>query len=170
MLSRKATTNLILTIIVLCNIGCDQISKQIVRKRIDYLDQIPVVDNIFTLTKIENKGAFLSFGDALPYGFKLLFLTLLPMLALLYGIYIMYRKNGLADYALLGIAFVVGGGIGNLYDRIVHGSVTDFMHLDLGLFETGIFNLADVSIMIGMGLILLSRKFIHRSLQKTDAD
>jgi signal peptidase II len=50
---------------------------------------------------------------------------------------------------------VVGGGIGNIYDRIAHGSVTDFMHLRFGALQTGIFNVADVSIMIGVGLILL---------------
>ncbi|MFA6946987.1 MAG: signal peptidase II [Pedobacter sp.] len=55
---------------------------------------------------------------------------------------------------LTGWCFVIGGGIGNLYDRIVHGSVTDFLHLDLGVFQTGIFNMADVSIMLGMVLIL----------------
>jgi len=48
-----------------------------------------------------------------------------------------------------------GGGIGNVYDRIIYGSVTDFLHIDLGLFETGIFNMADVSITTG-ALILLA--------------
>ncbi len=51
--------------------------------------------------------------------------------------------------------FLIGGGIGNIYDRIVYGSVTDFLHMDFVLFRTGIFNLADVSIMVGIGLLLL---------------
>lgn len=133
---RRAIRNFVLTLVVLLNIGCDQISKQIVRERITYLDQITIIDKIFTLTKIENKGAFLSFGDTLPYEIKLILLTILPIAALLYGIYIMYRKSGLSNYALTGIAFVVGGGIGNLYDRIIHGSVTDFMHIDFMIFES----------------------------------
>jgi signal peptidase II len=57
----------------------------------------------------------------------------------------------------VGLSFIVGGGIGNLYDRILYSSVTDFFHIDLGgIFKTGIFNMADVSVMVGMGLILLA--------------
>ncbi|MDO8994488.1 MAG: signal peptidase II, partial [Daejeonella sp.] len=63
---------------------------------------------------------------------------------------------------IVGWCFVIGGGTGNLYDRIVHGSVTDFLHLDLGLFQTGIFNLADVSIMIGMFIILTGQFFYKK--------
>ena len=55
----------------------------------------------------------------------------------------------------VGIIFCIGGGLGNLYDRIVHGSVTDFLHIKFGSLQTGIFNAADVSIMVGFGLILL---------------
>lgn len=55
---------------------------------------------------------------------------------------------------LTGWCFVIGGGIGNLADRIIHGSVTDFLHLDLGVLQTGIFNFADVSIMAGLMMIL----------------
>ena len=55
----------------------------------------------------------------------------------------------------IGVCFLIGGGIGNIYDRIVYGSVTDFLHMDFVLFKTGIFNMADVSIMTGIGLLLL---------------
>ena len=52
------------------------------------------------------------------------------------------------------MSFAIGGGIGNIYDRLVHGSVTDFMHINFGLFQTGIFNMADVSITTGMFIFL----------------
>jgi signal peptidase II len=61
------------------------------------------------------------------------------------------------EVLLIGWCFVIGGGTGNLYDRIIHGSVTDFLHLDLRLFQTGIFNMADVSIMTGMFIIILGQ-------------
>ena len=54
-----------------------------------------------------------------------------------------------------GISCVIGGGIGNIYDRIQYGSVTDFLHIDLVVFQTGIFNMADVSIMTGMSMIVI---------------
>ena len=56
---------------------------------------------------------------------------------------------------VLGLTFIVGGGLGNIIDRIHYGSVTDFLHMDFGIVRTGIFNLADVSIMIGAILIML---------------
>jgi signal peptidase II len=56
---------------------------------------------------------------------------------------------------LIGLCFVIGGGVGNLFDRILYGSVTDFLYVKFGIFQTGIFNMADVSIMAGLFIILL---------------
>ena len=59
-------------------------------------------------------------------------------------------------FTLVGFCCIIGGGIANVYDRIVYGSVTDFLHLDFGGFlRTGIFNLADVSVMVGMGCLIV---------------
>ena len=52
-----------------------------------------------------------------------------------------------------------------MYDRIIYGSVTDFLHIDFVIFQTGIFNLADVSIMAGMFLILI-QSFRKKTLEK----
>ena len=71
----------ILTMLI-SNVGCDQISKSIVRKRIDYNEQISLANSYVTLTKIENKGALLSIGHSLPHPVKLLLLTILPMISL----------------------------------------------------------------------------------------
>jgi signal peptidase II len=57
---------------------------------------------------------------------------------------------------MIGISCIIGGGLGNLYDRMVFGSVTDFLHLDFVIFQTGVFNLADLSISLGTLLILIS--------------
>ena len=56
----------------------------------------------------------------------------------------------------IGMCFLIGGGIGNIIDRLLYGSVTDFLHIDFGLFRTGIFNLADVSIMVGIGILIIN--------------
>ena len=55
-----------------------------------------------------------------------------------------------------------------MYDRILYGQVTDFFHIDFGgIFKTGIFNMADVSVMVGMGLILLA-SFLNRKKLSTE--
>ena len=144
----------IILLIVMCNIGCDQITKVIVREKVDYNERIELINNHFTLTKIENSGAFLSIGDSLPLPIKFFLLSLIPLIALTSGLYFVVTRTNISKPLMVGICFVIGGGIGNLFDRIIYGSVTDFLHLNLVIFQTGIFNMADVSIMIGMFIIL----------------
>ncbi|RZK23928.1 MAG: signal peptidase II [Flavobacterium sp.] len=145
----------LLTIFLLLNIGCDQVSKNIVRNKISEYEYITIVKDRFTLTKVENTGAFLSLGDNMPYIFRLIILSGLPILFLGYGLYFLFSKRNLQTSVQIALCFLIGGGIGNLYDRIVHGSVTDFMHMNFYFFETGIFNFADISIMIGVGILLV---------------
>jgi signal peptidase II len=148
--------NISILLLVLANAGCDQLSKNAARQNIGYYETIDVLGKHLVLTKIENSGAFLSTGDSLEGSVKFIFLSLLPLIALVYGIYYLLTNTDLPRLLVLGICFVIGGGLGNLYDRLVYGSVTDFLHIDFYAFKTGIFNLADVSIMIGMILILIN--------------
>jgi len=68
-----------------------------------------------------------------------------------------YIDKGLDKISIIGFSLIIGGGIGNIFDRIVYGSVTDFLYLDFGgIFKTGIFNIADLSVTTGMILILIS--------------
>ena len=161
---KSKMTKLAILLIVVCNVGCDQISKGIVRKEVGYYENIKVyVDNI-TLTKVENTGAFLSMGSVLPQFLKFTLLIILPAIVLLMGLYFIMTKGRLSQLTIIGAAFVIGGGIGNLYDRIMFGSVTDFLHIDFIIFQTGIFNLADVSIMIGMGMIVTAAYVNRRAV------
>lgn len=152
------------------NIGCDQVSKSIVRNRIGDDERIGVIDRYVTVMKVENKGAFLSLGSSLPKPLRILLLTILPVAVLGAALVYLLTKRDLSPLSILGICFVVGGGIGNIYDRIVHGSVTDFLHIDLGIVQTGIFNMADVSIMAGMLIVLLGSYFGDAKLKPNESD
>ena len=145
----------VLILLLTINFGCDQITKNIVRERISEYEHISIIKDRFTLTKVENSGAFLSLGEQMPYIFRLIILTGLPLLFLGYGLYFLFSKPNLPLTFQIAVCFLVGGGIGNLYDRIVHGSVTDFMHMDFVIFQTGVFNFADISIMIGVIILLI---------------
>jgi signal peptidase II len=59
----------------------------------------------------------------------------------------------------VAIILIIGGGLGNIYDRIRFGSVTDFAHIDFVIFQTGVFNVADMSIMAGTIMIILHAWF-----------
>jgi signal peptidase II len=146
---------LVVLVILAVNVGCDQVTKSMMRRHITVFDHYSFFNGHVTLLNVENTGAFLSLGDNLPNPFRFILLTMLPVLALLAGLSYVIAKKNITKLSLVGIVFVIGGGMGNIYDRIVHGSVTDFMHLRFGVFQTGVFNAADVSIMIGAGLVLL---------------
>ncbi len=147
---------LILTLIIL-NIGCDQISKKMVRDQVEFRSTTEIIGEKFILTNVENTGAFLGMGSELNPIVKIILLLILPVFVLLLVLRYLLIKEDLDRSSLIGLSFIVGGGIGNLYDRILYGSVTDFFHIDLGgIFKTGIFNMADVSVMVGMGFILLA--------------
>jgi signal peptidase II len=155
MKAKKTLRTLLFLTILGVNIGCDQVSKTIVRQHIDYGQKIELVKNHLTLTKVENTGAFLSLGNSLPDPLKLILLTILPLLMLGFAFLYLLKMSKLSRMSILGICFVAGGGVGNVYDRIIYGSVTDFLHIDFGIFQTGIFNMADVSILAGSFIILL---------------
>lgn len=145
----------LILLLILINIGCDQVSKYIVRGNIEYYQQVELIKDNLILTKVENTGGFLGFGSAIhPLLKKILFLAFPALvLIILMGFILTRTRDNI--YFITGISFIIGGGIGNIFDRIVHGSVTDFLHIDIGIFRTGIFNLADVSIMFGTAFILI---------------
>jgi signal peptidase II len=150
----RLVRNIAIIVILVANIGCDQISKNVIRQNVGFYETIHVVQDYVTITYVENTGAFLSLGSTLPETAKVIILSVIPLIALLFGIiYILVKKN-LTWLSALALSFAIGGGIGNIYDRLMHGSVTDFMHINFGLFQTGIFNMADVSIMTGMFIFL----------------
>jgi signal peptidase II len=145
-------------LVVFTNIGCDQLSKNIAREHLDAHASVPLVDGHFTLIKVENTGAFLSLGASWAPWIKQLLLLGLPIACLAAAFGFLLLRPRLHPLTTLGLGGIIGGGAGNLYDRVLYGSVTDFMHLDFGIFETGIFNMADVSIMLGTLLVLLAQK------------
>jgi signal peptidase II len=145
----------VMLLLITANIGCDQVSKNIIRANINDDERISLVNNHLTITKTENPGAFLGLGDSLSSPLKNIFLLFLPLLALSIGFIFLLTNRVTSNSGLIGISFIIGGGIGNLFDRMVYGSVTDFLHIHFGIFRTGIFNLADVSIMAGIFIMII---------------
>lgn len=153
----KPTRTVFIIILIVANIAIDQISKFIVRAQVIPFSETEIIGDFFTLHNVENTGAFLGMGSDLNPTLKLILLLLLPIGVLGYVLYYIIKNKDLDRYSLIGFSCVIGGGIANVYDRIVYGSVTDFFHIDLGgVFRTGIFNVADMSVMFGMGLLIYS--------------
>ena len=155
MKSKRWVGTLFGIILISVNISCDQLTKAMVRKQISPSEQITVIPDHLTLTNIENSGAFLSMGQTWWQPLKSVLFIVLPTIVLLLGMYYMLRLGGRRPWLTLALGFAIGGGIGNMIDRLLYGSVTDFVHIRVGPLQTGIFNMADVSIMIGVGVLLL---------------
>lgn len=145
--------------LVLLNIGCDQISKKAVRKNVLRSEYIELIDDHFILTNVENTGAMLGFGANFPPIIKIILLQIAPLLVLLVLLYRVLTKKTMGTWLVIAFAFVIGGGIGNLIDRIAYGSVTDFFQIRLGFLKSGIFNMADVAVTFGVILILFLSVF-----------
>ena len=153
----KRRRNLLITLIVFLSIAFDQISKIWVRNNFDSYIENSIIGNIFTLIKVENTGAFLGMGSELSEIPRILLLIVLPITVLISITIYTYMDKSLDKISIIGFPLIIGGGIGNIFDRIAFGSVTDFLYINLGGgFKTGIFNIADFCVTTGMILILIS--------------
>lgn len=151
-----------LLVLVGC-VGCDQATKQFVRVRLPEASAYSFLGDVVRVQHVENHGAFLSLGAALSEPARFGIFVVAVALALAGLAAYMIRKPGLGATDIGALSLILGGGIGNLIDRIVlHGGVTDFLNFGIGPVRTGIFNVADVAIMAGAAMIVV-RSFRNRS-------
>ena len=143
----------------LATVGCDRVTKHAAATLLADNEEHTFLADTVRLSYAENTGGFLSLGADLPVERRLIVFTILTGLLLvsLAGAAIHKRWEGAR---LLGAALIVSGGASNWVDRVVAGSVVDFLNIGIGSVRTGIFNVADVAILAGVLLIVFS----HRTL------
>lgn len=112
------------------------------------------LNDTFRFVYAENTGAFLSLGSGMNDTLRYWVLAIVPVAVLLYiFVHVLTAKNlQVTQQAAFG--FIVGGGLSNIFDRIMEGRVVDFMNIGIGSLRTGIFNVADMSIMLGLFLMV----------------
>jgi len=110
-------------------------------------ESIPVIQDVFHITYIHNTGAAFSIMAG-----QISLLILLPLFMIIAAVVFMFvmRKKG-HPMLMTSVALIAGGGVGNLIDRMMLGYVVDY--LDFRVFP--IFNLADIAVCIGCGLLIL---------------
>jgi signal peptidase II len=137
----------------------DRITKIYIRTRVSAFDIFPVIPGFFNIVHTENPGAaFGVFSDANPqYRSLLLVGVSLVVMAVIGTLLWRPAKMGVPDSFLLrvGLAMVFGGALGNVWDRMFRGTVTDFLQFFFGSYEFPSFNAADSAITIGAGLLLI---------------
>lgn len=161
--------NLFIAVLIIFNIAIDQITKVIARSTLTFQKAENVIGDYFQLIWVENKGAFLGMGSDMNPALRLVFLLILPTIVLGYVTYYIVKTKALDRLSLVAFCCIIGGGIGNVFDRVVFGQVTDFFFIDLGsVFRTGIFNVADMSVTTGMLLLIFSNFLIKKKKHSDD--
>jgi len=146
-------------IVMAATVGCDQVSKFAARSFLSDAQPLSFFGGSLKLTLLQNSGAFLSFGSRLPNHLRFLLFSVFCGSAVLAGIAYLLFKKQLSNRSAFAAALILGGAIGNLIDRFVfHGLVTDFLFLSLGPLHTGVFNVADMAVMLGAGLWLIESR------------
>ena len=107
------------------------------------------------LQYVENRGAFLSMGASLPQGVRTGIFVLAVAAILTVLIVYVVRSPGVARAELWATSLFVGGGLGNLVDRVRLGYVRDFANVGIGPVRTGVFNVADMAISAGAILLVV---------------
>ncbi|RLD30341.1 MAG: signal peptidase II [Bacteroidetes bacterium] len=159
-LSRRS---IFISVLIIFNIAIDQISKFWVRANVEPFKETQLLGEKFILTNVENSGAFLGMGSELNPTLKIILLLILPIAVLGFVLRYVFNDKTIDKLSLIGFSCILGGGFANIYDRMMYGEVTDFFHIDLGgVFRTGIFNMADLSVTTGM-IMILTASFIHRN-------
>jgi signal peptidase II len=145
---------LLIALILALNVGCDQASKTIAKARLEGKGTLFVLGDFIVLRYVENQGAFLGLGSDLPAPIRRAVFIAFPLLFLFYMIVQVVRKKAWDPGLIVACSFIAGGGFGNLIDRLAFdGRVRDFVNVGIGNLRTGVFNAADLSIMIGCLLL-----------------
>lgn len=146
---------LLIGFVLSLTIGCDQTTKRVAEQNLKGAPIHSMWNDTVRLHFVKNTGGFLGFGARFPTALKFWGFLILPVLTLLGMFLFGLFSRRISTFQLWMLMLIVGGGIGNLIDRIgLQGQVTDFMNMGIGWLRTGIFNVADVAIMVGMfGLI-----------------
>jgi signal peptidase II len=146
----------LLALVVTTCMGCDQVSKAAARRLLESSPPISFFGGLFKLEYVENSGAFLGMGAALPAPWRTAVMIAGPALLLaVLAIILIGRKLDTSRFVAL--ALMLAGGAGNLIDRVFNrNEVVDFMNVGIGRLHTGIFNVADVALMLGVALLVFS--------------
>jgi signal peptidase II len=150
-------------LLVVGTIGCDRATKHLAAVNLDGAPAQSFLADTVRLQYAENTGGFLSLGASLPAPVRLVIFTLAPALVLIAAI-VMAVRDRWTGPALFGLSLFLAGGASNLIDRATRGSVIDFMNVGVGPLRTGIFNVADVAVLMGLALLVFARAGGSKSL------
>jgi signal peptidase II len=151
-------------VIIAAVLLADRLTKLYIQANFTQWDMVVVIPGVLNIVHVENPGAAFGLLANAPEEWRRLALVIasLAIMAVI-GVMLFRRESRDSAVTQTGLAMVLGGAAGNLWDRVARGTVTDFVQVFLGSYEWPSFNVADAFVDIGAGLLLID---IWRSRKK----
>ena len=140
----------------------DQLTKFIILKNLDLWDKITVIPGFFSITHIHNEG--IAFGMLADFGaVSKIIVAVLTLVMIVIAIIALIKKWVRGPVGVVCVSFIIGGGIGNLIDRVILGYVVDFFAFTFWGKDFAVFNVADIFVTVGTFLFVLYFLFFDKS-------
>ncbi|MBV9182312.1 MAG: signal peptidase II [Acidobacteria bacterium] len=137
----------------------DRLTKRLVAKDISLHDSITVIKRVVYITHVENRGAAFGLFNDSPSAWTLGVLVLFSVVALVVVSTLLWRNAHAMTASAVGLSLILGGALGNLWDRLLTGRVVDFLLVYIGSYQWPAFNIADSAIVVGAGLLVFEILF-----------
>jgi signal peptidase II len=148
-------------------VALDQLTKAIVRSTVPLHSSVTVVPGLVDFTHVQNSGAAFGILNVTEFPFKTAVIAVVATTALIgVGMY----AASLAHHQVVartGLALIIGGAAGNLLDRVVAGSVVDFVDVYWQTYHFWAFNVADSAITVGVAIMILDMLGVGTHVSKT---
>jgi signal peptidase II len=147
------------SLIALFVIAFDRVTKIAIARRLSFHASIPVIPGFFRIIHAENPGAaFGIFADS-PAEWKVGLLIAFSVIALLIVSVLLWKNSQTMTPTGIGLSLILGGAIGNLWDRVISHRVVDFLLFYVGRYQWPAFNVADSAIVVGACLLVFEIVF-----------
>jgi len=137
----------------------DRWTKRLVAAHIAMYTHIQIIPGFFRLTHTENTGAAFSLFADSPSHWKTALLIGFSVVAMVIVSVLLWRQSRALTITGIALSLILGGAVGNLWDRVASGQVVDFLLFYVKLYQWPVFNLADSAIVIGAGLLVIEILF-----------
>jgi signal peptidase II len=162
----KSTARVSYLLIALGVVFLDRWSKRLVARRISMYSHIQIIPGFFRLTHTENTGAAFSLFADSTSPWKTGMLIAFSVIALLVVVVMLWKNNHKHVVTGIALSLIMGGALGNLWDRATSGRVVDFLLFYVKRYQWPVFNLADSAIVVGAGLLVVGILFARSGAKK----
>jgi signal peptidase II len=145
----------------------DRWTKRMVAAHIAMYTHIQIIPGFFRITHTENTGAAFSLFADSPSHWKTALLIGFSLIAMIIVSVLLWRQARALTITGIAHSLILGGAVGNLWDRVASGRVVDFLLFYVKSYQWPVFNLADSAIVVGASLLVIEILFTHHTQSET---